>query len=376
MSYPETPPVEFIGMLHHRHQSEIHPPSNVVLDHGYIRDFAQAAETAGFDRVLVGYFSDSPDGFMVAAAAAAHTSRLGFLVAHRPGFIAPTLAARKFASLDQITAGRAAIHVISGGDDVDQHRDGDYLPKDERYARTDEYVGILKRAWTETEPISHEGRFYRFENASTAVRCVQSPRLPIYFGGASDAAIEVAGKHADVYALWGETHAQVREIVLRVRAEAAKHSREVRFSVSLRPILAETEEAAWERAEDIKQTILRLRGQVAASTALGPKLAAPPNEGSRRLLAAAAQGERLDKRLWTGAALATGARGNTTALVGTPEQVAEAFLDYYDLGVTTFLIRGFDPLEDAVEYGRSLLPATRRLIAERAADRPRQEAAE
>jgi alkanesulfonate monooxygenase len=161
-----------------------------------------------------------------------------------------------------------------------------------------------------------------------------------------------------------------------VRAEAAKHGREVRFSLSFRPILAETEEAAWQRAEDIKQTILRLRGQVAANTSLGPKRADPPNEGSRRLLAAAAQGERLDKRLWTGAALATGARGNTTALVGTPEQVAEALLDYYELGVSTFLIRGFDPLDDAIEYGRSLLPATKRLIAERAAARPRVEAAE
>ena len=371
MSYTEQEPgefpIEFIGMIHHRHQSEIHPPGNVVLDHGYIRDFAQAAEEGGFDRVLIGYHSDAPDGFMVAAAAAAHTSRLGFLVAHRPGFVSPTVAARKFATLDQITAGRAAMHVISGGDDTDQRRDGDYLNKEDRYARTDEYVGILKRVWTETGPISHEGRFYQFEDASTAVRCVQSPRLPIYFGGASDAAVAVAGRHADVFALWGETHAQVREIVSRVRAEAAKNARRVRFSLSFRPILADTEEAAWQRADTIKQTILRLRGQAGVT---------PANEGSRRLLAAAAQGERLDKRLWTGAALATGARGNTTSLVGTPEQVAEAFLDYYDLGVTTFLIRGFDPLDDVVEYGRSLLPATKRLLAERLASRPRVEAAE
>ena len=87
--------------------------------------------------------------------------------------------------------------------------------------------------------------------------------------------------------------------------------------------------------------------------------------GSQRLLAAAAQGSRLDKRLWTAVAEATGARGNTTALVGTPEQVAEALIDYYDLGITTFLIRGFDPLDDAVEYGHSLLPLTRQIIAER-----------
>ena len=351
--------IEFIGMIHHRQASEIHPPGNIVLDRGYIRDFAQAAEAGGFDRVLVGYFSDGPDGFLVAAAAAAHTERLGFLLAHRPGFVAPTLAARKLATLDQITGGRAAIHVISGGDDVDQFRDGDTLPKDERYARTDEYVHILKRIWTEPGPVDHEGRYYRFKGASTAIRCVQHPRMPIYFGGASDAAIAVAGKHADVYALWGETHAQVRELTARVRAAAARHGREVRFSLSLRPILAATEDEAWARAERIKQTIAELR----AKAGLGPR--EPANEGSKRLLSAAAQGERLDKRLWTGAALLTGARGNTTSLVGTPLQVAEALCDYYDLGVTTFLIRGFDPLEDAVEYGRSLLPLTRQLVAER-----------
>ncbi len=352
--------IEFIGMIHHRHASEIHPPGPMVLDRGYIRDFAQAAEEARFDRVLVGYFSDGPDGFLLAAAAATHTERLGFLIAHRPGFVAPTLAARKFATLDQITGGRAAIHVISGGDDVDQQRDGDFLPKDERYARTDEYVHILKRIWTEQGPVDHAGKYYRFTGASTAMRCVQQPHIPIYFGGASDAAIAVAGKHADVYALWGETHAQVRELTARVRAAAAQHGREVRFSLSLRPILAPTEDAAWARAEQIKQRIAELR----AKAGLGPR--DPVNEGSRRLLAAAAQGERLDKRLWTGAALLTGARGNTTSLVGTPRQVAEALCDYYDLGVTTFLIRGFDPLNDAIEYGRSLLPLTRQLIAERA----------
>jgi alkanesulfonate monooxygenase len=355
--------VEFIGMIHHRHASEIHPPGATVLDRDYIRTFAQAAEAGGFDRLLVGYHSDAPDGFLVAAYAAASTDRIGFLVAHRPGFVAPTVAARKFATLDQITGGRAAMHVITGGDDTDRRRDGDYLEKDARYERTDEYVGILRRAWTEDGPISHHGKHYRFEGASTAVRSVQQPRIPIYFGGASDAAIAISAKHADVYALWGETHAQVREITARVRAEAAKHGRSVRISLSLRPILGATEDEAWARAERIKQRIIELR----AKAGLGPRN--PANEGSRRLLAAAAQGERLDKRLWTGAALLTGAAGNSTALVGTPAQVAEAFLDYYDLGVTTFLIRGFDPLDDVVDYGRNLLPLTKQLVAARTAAR-------
>jgi alkanesulfonate monooxygenase len=144
-----------------------------------------------------------------------------------------------------------------------------------------------------------------------------------------------------------------------VRAAAALHGRIVQFSLSLRPILAPTEDAAWARAEQIKARIVELRRK----DALKISDHAPPNEGSRRLLAAAAAGERLDQRLWTGAAAVSGARGNTTSLVGTPRQVAEAMVEYYDLGVTTFLIRGFDPLQDAIDYGRDLLPLTRALIA-------------
>ena len=359
-------PIEFIGMVQPRQQSEIYPATGPAIDLGYLRASAQAHDAAGFDRFLLGWYSNGPDGLQLAAHAAAYTERVGFLVAHRPGFQSPTNAARAFATLDQLSGGRAAIHVISGGDDTDQHRDGDYLSKDERYARTDEYVGVLKRIWMATEPLDHAGSFYRFEAASPAVRCVQQPRIPVYFGGASPAAIEVAGKHADVYALWGETQAQVRELIAQVRAATERHrgaaaATAMRFSLSFRPILAETESAAWEKAEHILAETMRLRGEAA----LGPATGAPANTGSQRLLDAAALGDRPEGRLYTAIARATGARGNTTALVGTPDQVAQAFADYHALGVTTFLIRGFDPLEDAAEYGRALLPKTRTLLEAR-----------
>lgn len=358
-------PVEFIGMIQARPQSEVLPPKGPTIDPGYVRDSAQAHDEGGFDRILIGWYSNGPDGLQIAAHAAAHTKKVGFLVAHRPGFQSPTNAARSFATLDQLSSGRASIHVISGGDDADQRRDGDYLDKEARYERTDEYVGILKSIWGATAPVSHQGAHYRFDGASPDVRTHQKPRIPIYFGGASEAAIACAGKHADVYALWGETHAQVREIVARVRASAASHSRDIRFSLSFRPILAETEEAAWARAESILTTIKTLRGEAA----LGPAVANPANAGSQRLLAAAALGDRPEGRLYTAIAAATGARGNTTALVGTPQQVAEALADYHALGVSTFLIRGFDPLLDAIDYGRTLLPLTRAEIARRGRDK-------
>jgi alkanesulfonate monooxygenase len=357
--------VNFIGMVTTNKNSEIHAPTGPAIDTDYLLRFARAHEDAGFDRVLVPYHSNGPDAILTIAQVAAATSRIKLMLAHRPGFVSPTLAARQLATLDHFSGGRLGVHIISGGSDLEQRRDGDYLDHDRRYARTDEYLEILRRVWSSDKPFDHEGAHYRFEQAFSEVKPAQKPHIPIFFGGASDAAIPVAGRHADIYALWGESLDQVRDLTGRVRAEAARNGREIGFSVSFRPILAETEDKAWERAERILEEIRRLR---AGNARLHPAYTGPQqSEGARRLLAAAERGARVDKRLWTAIAKETGARYNSTALVGTPDQVAEALLDYYDLGVTTFLIRGFDPLEDATDYGRELIPRTRELVAQRLA---------
>ena len=361
-------PVEFIGMIATQDQSEIRRSAGPVVDRGYVRRFARAHEDAGFDRVLIGYASSQPDGTQVAAYAAAHTERLRFLVAHRPGFVAPTLAARTFATLDQFTSGRIAVHIITGGNDAEQRRDGDYLAKDERYDRTDEYLDIVQQTWTAEAPFSYQGRYYQVEDSYAQVRSPQQPRIPLYFGGSSDAAYRVGGKHADVYALWGEPLAETAEQIAAVRAAAAAAGRTEppRISVSFRPILGPTEELAWERAHAILQTtranLESFRGQWRWPVLGG---AGPQNRGSQRLLAAAAKGELHDRALWTPLAAATGAAGNSTALVGTPETVAQALLDYVDIGVTTLLIRGYDPYDDAIDYGRYLLPLVREEVARR-----------
>jgi len=371
-------PVEFIGMIGTSNASETRaaPAGPGVVDKAFVAATARGHEYAGFDRVLIGYFSVAADGFQVAAFAAHSTQRLGLLLAHRPGFVAPTLAARQLASLDQFCDGRLAVHVITGGSDDDQARDGDFLDKAERYARTDEYLDVVKQAWTSPRAFDHDGPYYRVRGATSSVRCLQTPHIPVYFGGSSDEAIEVAGKHADVYALWGESLASVAETIGRVRAAAARHGRadHIRFSLSLRPILGRTEDEAWARAGRILDRAKALRGAGAAiaptsagPAGAGPRPHQPQNAGSQRLLAEAAKGAVVDKRLWTELAALTGAQGNSTSLVGTPEQVCESMLDYWDLGVSTFLIRGFDPLEDALEYGRDLLPLVREATAARAA---------
>jgi alkanesulfonate monooxygenase len=359
--------VDFIGMIQSQPVSEIHAATAPTVNPDYVTRFAQAHEAAGFDRILVPQHSTSPSAPFVIAHAAAHTERIAFLLAHRPGFVAPTLAARDLATLENFTGGRLAVHIISGGSDSEQRRDGDYLDHDQRYERTDEYLGLLRRLWVSDEPFDHEGKHYRFEQAFSEVKPLQKPHLPLFFGGASSAALPVAGRHADAYALWGESLEQVADLTRRVRAEAASNGRQIRFSVSFRPILAPTEGQAWDRAARILEETRQLR-VVQGYSRGGPQ----ESEGARRLLAAADKGARVDKRLWTEIARETGARHNSTALVGTAEQVAEALLDYHDLGVTTFLIRGFDPLEDAIEYGRELIPRTRALVAERLAQRATQ----
>jgi len=353
--------VEFIGFIGTQHASEIHLPSGPAIDVSYVEKTARVHEEGGFDRALVAFHSTGPESQLVVAHAASVTKKLNFMIAHRPGFTQPTLAARQLATLDHFTGGRVAVHIITGGSDEELAKDGDHLTKDERYARTSEYLDIVRAEWTGDKPFDYAGQHYKVDQGFGAVKPLQAPHIPIYFGGSSDAAIPVAGKHADIYALWGETQAQVRETIARVRSAAAKHGRQVRFSLSLRPVIADTEEAAWARANDIVAQAKALR-EAAGLPTTGHR---PPNAGSQRLLDAAAQGSRLDKRLWTGVAGVTGAQGNSTGLVGTPEQVAESLLDYYDLGVSTFLIRGFDPVEDAIAYGRDLIPLVRQQVAER-----------
>ena len=331
------------------------------IDPDYILEFARAHEDSDFDMVLTGYSSSTPDGFEVTSYAAGHTKRIGFLIAHRPGFIMPTLAARKIATLDQLTQGRIALHIISGGSDKEQRSDGDWINHDARYRRTDEYMGLLRRIWREREPFDHEGEFYRFEDVYSQVRCFQDPNVPLYFGGASDIALEVGSKRADVFALWGEPLSAIKERITDITNRALSHNRKIKFSLSVRPIIGVTESEAWARAESILQQV-----QQATLGKINPgQPARLQSEGSRRLLRFAEQRDVHDDRLWMPIASASGAAGSTTCLVGTAEQVADSLMKYFDLGCDTFIIRGFDPLQDAKEYGKDLIPLIRQKASNR-----------
>jgi alkanesulfonate monooxygenase len=356
-------PVEFLGMGSTNDGSETNRRSNGSFDPDFTIRLARAHEENGWDRVLTAYGSGSPDPAQAAAWIAMHTTTLEVLVAHRPNLSIPTFAAKTFATLDHMSGGRMKVHFITGGNDHEQQREGDFLGHDARYDRTREYIEIVKNVWTTHEPFDHEGEHYRFHDFVSDIFPVQDPHPAVSWGGSSDAAYAVGAQVADVYCLWGEPLADIAEQIARVERETAARGRpRPKIQVAFRPILAPTEEAAWERAYEIVERIASRRN---------PKnpwirrtgTRTPENTGSRRLLEIAERGERFDRALFTATAKVTGASGNSNALVGTPETVAAALMDYVHLGVDVLSARGYDTLQDAVDFGREVIPIVREEVA-------------
>ena len=349
-------PMRIIGMI------GVTPPASDTqliviegtLSPNYVVEFAQAHEAADFDMALVGYSSSSAEGFLVAQHAAAHTEKLGYLIAHRPGFVAPTLMARKIATFDQITNGRCAVHIVTGKSDAEQQGDGDYSTKTERYERAAEYLHLMRKTWTTEKPFDFEGHFYKVNGAASDVFPVQQPHPPLFFGGGSEGALVMGAEHCDVYAIYGEPLATTKERIREFRDRAKPFGRHPGFNASFRPILGETEEAAWEKADKILKGMEGARGWARQETT-----SAPVDNAGRRIFDFALKQDVYDTCLWMGVAKATGALGNTSCLVGTTEQVAHAIVEYYKIGVDSILIRGFDPFEDTVDFGRELIPRIR-----------------
>ena len=359
---------EILGMLSSQRGSETDPVTGPAVDPGWIREFARAHEAAGFDRVLIGYSSASPDGFALASAVLEATEHLGVLIAHRPGFVAPTVVARKLATLDQLSGGgRVAIHHISGGSDADQARDGDFSTKPERYRRTAEFMDLLRRALDSHEPLDYSGEHYRVRDARSAVHPVRPGGIPLWFGGLSEDAVRVGSEHADVYALFGETKAEVAGRTAEIRRVAAAAGNDsLRFSLSTRPVVAETEEAAWEKADQYLEQARALQEAGAENNPLrlrGNSPSEPTAVSADRLQRLAHERDVHDERLWFGITKLMGPQGNSSGHVGTGQQVADALLEYWDLGVENFLIRGFDQLGDVQDWGELLIPTLRAGIA-------------
>ncbi|QWB21268.1 MULTISPECIES: LLM class flavin-dependent oxidoreductase [Streptomyces] len=360
-------PVEFISAVHPNPATEGDPTAGTGIDVDYARRYARALDDGGFDYTLVTYHSASPDALQLAQFVANHTERIKPVLAHRPGVIFPTHAARALATLDRISKGRLAVHIISGGNDEEQRREGDYLNKSERYARSDEYIRILREVWAADGPVSHEGPYYRFEGFRSDVTPYHGT-IPLSVGGSSEDAYRVGGQQGDIFGLWGEPLKETAEQIAAVNKYADAAGRpHPRIWVSFRPIIAPTDELAWEKAHRILGTITTNHEERAKRRHYPARgQGTPANVGSQRLLAVAERGEVHDRCLWTAPATATNAAGASTALVGSPETVAKALLDYVDIGCELLSMRGYDPLNDAIDYARHVLPLVRQELKHRA----------
>ncbi|CAK7562985.1 MAG: hypothetical protein SEPTF4163_000841 [Sporothrix epigloea] len=360
-------PTEFISLTFPNDSNELAPKVGAPADPAFLTRYARTLDDYGFKYTLLPYDAGGFDPWTQGAYIAAVTKNLRIIIALRPNTVYPTVAAKALATLDQLSNGRAVVHFIAGGSDAEQAREGDFLAKDERYARLEEYIKILKRAWASAEPFDWDGKYYQFKNYSNRVRPVNGS-VPISVGGSSAEAYRIGGSLADIFGLWGEPLKDTKEQIDKIYAEAEKAGRtdKPRIWVTFRPIVAETEELAWAKAH---RTLDALNGNRSLFEKTVRNFAstneAPQNVGSQRLLDIAKRGDVQDRALWYPTVTAANARGATTALVGSPQTLADAILDYVDLGAELISIRGYDNYNDVVDYGRYILPLVYKGIAER-----------
>ncbi len=359
--------LEIVGLVNHQDASVGGPPPPKDFDPAYIEIAALTQERAGYDRVLIANAATMPESFAIGSYLASATSRLGFMMAHRPGFMAPTVAARTLGTVDRLSGGRGAVHIIAGADDREVQADGAFNTKDDRYRVAGEYVDVMRRVWSSSEPFDYQGEFYKFNGAFASVR-PEGGSIPVYWGGTSDLALDLAGQWSDVYALGGDSLAGAGELASKAHAAARRHGREITVLMTIVVILGETEAAAWDRANQLLDRVYQRigEGNVGVAFKHEKETDRPASEAFQRLYARTQEGDRLDKCLWTGLNKAFKGRGNNSVLVGTAEQVADSLMDYRQKGITRFLLRGPSQLEDAPIIGRDLIPLVRQKIREEA----------
>jgi alkanesulfonate monooxygenase len=316
---------------------------------GYLSQIARAAEDLGFVGALTPTGAWCEDAWLTTAMVSRHTERLKFLVAFRPGFVSPTLAAQMASTFQRQTGGRLLLNVVTGGESHEQRAYGDFLDKDARYRRTGEFLQIVRDLW-EGKTVDLSGEHLKVEEARLAR--VPDPVPEIYFGGSSPVAGEVAARHVDVYLTWGEPPAQVAEKIRWVRGLAEKEGRRVRFGIRLHVITRDTSERAWAEA---RQLLDGFDPETVRSVQAG--LARSESEGQRRMLALHGGGRdalEIHPNLWAGIGLVRGGAG--TALVGSHDEVAERIVEYHRLGVDEFVLSGYPHLEEAYWFGEGVLP--------------------
>ena len=319
--------------------------------YNYCKQIAEAVDDLGYTGVLIPTGKTCEEGFIVASTLVPVTKNLKYLVAVRPGLMSPSFAARMSATLDRFSDGRLLINVVAGGDPVELAGEGVFLDHDERYELTDEFLTIWRRLFIEEE-VDLQGDYLRIEGGQLPYSTVQKPYPPLYFGGSSPVAMDVAAEHVDVYLTWGEPPAQVEKKMKKMRELAAAQGRTLKFGIRLHVIVRPTEEEAWEAANKLiehvdDETIAQAQKVFKRMDSEGQRLMTSLHEGDRARL-------EVSPNLWAGVGLVRTGAG--TALVGDPDTVAARMKEYADLGIETFILSGYPHLEEAYTTAELLFP--------------------
>jgi alkanesulfonate monooxygenase len=326
-----------------------------AVDADYTRQIAVAADTLGYDGVLLPTGRSCEDAWVVASSLIHATRRLKFLVAIRPGLSSPSLSVRMASTFDRLSNGRLLINVVTGGDQAELEADGVFADHEQRYEISDEFMRIWRAALAGEggdDGYHFTGKHLTVKGARTLYPPVQKPYPPLYFGGSSEAAHELAAEQMDVYLTWGEPPAAVAAKIADIRARAAKHGRTLTFGIRLHVIVRETNEEAWAAADKLishldDATIGKAQAAFAKMDSVGQRRMAALHGGRRDKL-------EVSPNLWAGVGLVRGGAG--TALVGDPETVAARMREYQDLGIETFILSGYPHLEESYRFAELVFP--------------------
>ena len=329
------------------------------IDLAYLQQIAGAADNLGYEGVLIPTGRSCEDPWVIASSLIGATKKLKFLVAVRPGLHQPSLAARMAATFDRLSGGRLLVNLVTGGDQAELEGDGVYLDHASRYEQSAEFI----RIWREIIVRSHGGQAFDYEGRHLSVKGakllyppVQKPYPPVWFGGSSAPAHELAAEQVDAYLTWGEPPAEVAKKIADVRARAERKGRQVEFGIRLHVIVRETQEAAWKAAEELisrvdDETVIRAQAAFARMD----------SEGQRRMAVLHAGGAKRSRaeleiapNLWAGVGLVRGGAG--TALVGDPKTVAARIEEYAALGLDKFILSGYPHLEEAYRFAELVFP--------------------
>lgn len=355
---PAQPPLDFLWFLPTSGDGAFlgSPERARPATNGYLRELAQAADRLGYYGVLLPTGPGCEDAWGVATSVVTHTEQLRYLVALRPGSTLPAEAARQAATFDRLSGGRLILNVVAGGNPTDLAGDGIFLDHDERYAQAAEFLTVWRRMMS-GETVDFEGRFLRNRGARLFFPPVQQPYPPLWFGGSSEPAMDIAAEHIDTYLTWGEPPGAVAGKVAAMRERAAARGRTLRYGIRLHFIVRDTDEEAWAAARAL---ISRLSPEV-IEAAQGKLRRETDSVGQRRMLelqdrAREVGGDRLEvsPNLWAGVGLVRGGAG--TALVGSPATVAARLAEYRALGIDAVIGSGYPHLEEAYRVAEMLFP--------------------